>query len=446
MIKWNKHSVNDVSVLLSICFALLLAISIKAKADTLEMLIDEAISSHPLVKSQLSQSRAAKVGVETARQQFYPTHSIVFEQASASNSDSSFQGDDNVTRFSLQQPLWTGGRLSAGLDRARSNTDESLAGVDDVRQEVALRVVQAYSEWLSAFLKRQAWEESFDVHLRLRDQVSRRIELGASAKSDLALAQGRLESTRSEAAAVKAQEAVALSSLDQLVGRSLQSNRLAGWQAEPQLLQHGVDELQSHAQSLNPGVKRSLAQVSAIDAEINELKARHWPEVFLRLEHQRGNFSDQNADSESRIFIGLESRFGAGLSNFTNVREARMRRDGALGEVAAQRRAVSEQVSADYSLTASFEIRVQALLSSVKTARSVSESYSRQFLAGGKTWLDVMNAARDLVSTEVQLADAQASQLAVTWRLVIFTNGVYQVLSQKSAYRQQRLLPNDGAP
>ena len=59
----------------------------------------------------------------------------------------------------------------------------------------------------------------------------------------------------------------------------------------------------------------------------------------------------------------------------------------------------------------------------MQTAQNVSESYGRQFLAGRKSWLDVMNTARDLVSTQVQLADAEASQLTVSWRLAVITQG-----------------------
>lgn len=104
-----------------------------------------------------------------------------------------------------------------------------------------------------------------------------------------------------------------------------------------------------------------------------------------------------------------------------------MRLDAALAGVDEQRRAVREQVIADYALRSSFKIRVVALQSALTTAHDVSESYSRQFLAGRKTWLDVMNAARDQVGTEVRLADAQASQQTVIWRLVIFTQGLSSI-------------------
>jgi adhesin transport system outer membrane protein len=51
-------------------------------------------------------------------------------------------------------------------------------------------------------------------------------------------------------------------------------------------------------------------------------------------------------------------------------------------------------------------------------------SYYRQFLAERKTWLDVMNSARDLVGVEVQLANSEAATLVVPWRLLLFAQGL----------------------
>lgn len=397
---------------------------LSAQAETLEQLIDEAVASHPLVQSQLSQSKAAQVGIDSARWQFYPTPSIAVQQAATSSTDPSFQGDDRVVIIGLRQPLWTGGRLTASLDSAKSTAEASRASVENVQQEIALRVIQDYGEWLSAYLQRQAWEESLAVHLRLQKQVKRRVDEGVSASSDLALAYGRLQSTRADVATVEAQEIVALSRLEQLIGRSLQSQALADQRAEPKLFRHDVSELQRLAQSLNPVVKQALAQVDVSDAHIDERQAALYPDVSLRLEHQQGNFNFKDADDENRIFIEFTSSFGAGFSNFSDVSEAQQIRQGALAQVAAQRRAVDGQVISDYALISSFELRVVALQSSLKIAHDVSESYGRQFLAGRKTWLDVMNAARDLVGIQVQLADAQSSRLTVSWRLAVFTEGL----------------------
>ena len=93
-------------------------------------------------------------------------------------------------------------------------------------------------------------------------------------------------------------------------------------------------------------------------------------------------------------------------------------------------------VQSDYALLQSFQVRINALEASLQTAIEVSESYSRQFLVGRKSWLDVMNAARDLVGIEVQLADAKSAEVFVSWRLSIIALGLDATLAEVAKSQQ----------
>ena len=128
---------------------------------------------------------------------------------------------------------------------------------------------------------------------------------------------------------------------------------------------------------------------------------------------------------------GDTSRFGAGLSSLSNVEAARTQHAAALTEIEAQSRTVSEQILADYAIAVSIVSRLASIQASLKAAADVTTSYDRQFLAGRKSWLDVMNAARELAQTETQLADLQATQLVVTWRLDAYTRGIDTVSEKK---------------
>ena len=146
--------------------------------------------------------------------------------------------------------------------------------------------------------------------------------------------------------------------------------------------------------------------------------------MFVRLERQHGNYAFPNAAPENRLFLGLNTRFGAGLSSLSGVEAARQQHQSALAEVQVQARAAGEQVLADAALVASVEARMTALKASLESAAEVAASYDRQFLAGRKAWLDVMNAARELAQTEVQLAELHASHVAASWRLALATGGI----------------------
>lgn len=410
------------------CLALLLPSF--SRAETLEQLISSALQNHPAIQAQLAQQQAAKIGVDSASWQFYPTPSVAIEKAGANATDPLYRGNSTVSTLRLQQPLWTGGRLTAGKEKAEAGVTASQASVDEARQQLALRVVQVYGDWLAAHLKIKANEKSMATHVRLRDQVKRRIEQGASAESDLTLAVTRLKAVAADVAVSQAQKDMAVARLEQLLGRPVDGSALSAATAA-RAVAGDRQTLLAQALALNPAVRKAQAQARAQESAIAERRADLSPEVYLRGERQYGNYVTATSSAENRVFVGLSSRFGAGLSTLSEVEGARAQYQAALAEVEAQCRAISEQVLADHALAASLEGRLDAMKASFLAAGQVAESYDRQFLAGRKTWLDVMNAARELAQSEVQLADIQATQVVVSWRLAIYTQSLPDILGGK---------------
>ena len=404
-------------------------------AQILEQLIASALASHPSAQAQRALVQSAEAGVDSARWQFYPTPSVSVETASASAADRLYRGDNRVATLRLQQPLWTGGRLTAGMDKAAAGLAVSQAALEEVRLQLGLRVVQTYGDWLSAHLKTLANEKSLATHVRLREQVKRRLTEGASAESDLTLAVTRLESISADVTAARAQAEVALARLGQLLGSPVDGAVLAQAVAAPRDLANagrtGVQALLEAALGINPTVAKAQAQARVQEAVIGERRADLLPEVYARIERQYGNYNFPNGAPQNRLFIGLTSRFGAGLSSLSNIEAARTQHAAALTEIEAQSRTVSEQVLADYALAVSTVSRLASIKASLKAAADVSTSYDRQFLAGRKSWLDVMNAARELAQTETQLADLQSTQVVVTWRLAAYTRGIDAVSEKK---------------
>jgi len=412
--------------------------SISASAQKLENLIALALSSNPLTKSQQTLVESAKVGVDSAKWQFYPTPSVSVEMANTSSSDLLYQGDKRVSIGRIQQPLWTGGRLSAGVNKAEAGLAVSQASLEEARLQLGLRVVQAYGDWLSAHLKTLANEKSLATHIRLHDQVKRRVNEGTSANSDLTLAIARLEAISAELTAVRAQGEVAIARLGQFLGNPVDAASLMKEVASPYSLTGNMQGVLEQAIDINPSIIKAQATARVQEVVIDEKRADLSPEVFVRAERQYGNYTFANGPPENRFFVGLTSRFGAGLSTFSSIEAARLQHNAALTDIEVQTRAVNEQVLSDYALAQSIASRIAAVYKSLSAANDVLSSYNRQFLAGRKSWLDVMNAARELTQTETQLADLHATQVVVTWRLGAYTRGIGALTEEvKSEYYKQ---------
>lgn len=115
----------------------------QAQAQTLEALIQDALATHPSTQSQRAQLASAMAGLESARRQFYPTPSVSLENAATRSTDALYQSDQRVTTLRLEQPLYTGGRLSAGTDKAQASLKQSQAALEAMHLQLALRVLQS---------------------------------------------------------------------------------------------------------------------------------------------------------------------------------------------------------------------------------------------------------------------------------------------------------------
>lgn len=417
-----------IKILPMACYKLLIGCLVSSpvwsQAQTLGTLVLDALATHPSTQSQRAQVASAMAGVDSARWQFYPTPSVSLENAATRSSDALYKGDKRVTTLRLQQPLYTGGRLGAGADKAQASLEQSQAALEETRMQLALRVLQSYGDWLAAYLKTQASQKSAQTHAQLRDQVQRRIAEGVSAESDLVLALARLDAIQADVMAARAQGEMALARLGQLLGRPVAEATLAFTLALPRPVQAQSTGLLNQAHELSAAVQRAQSQVRVQEATVAERQADLLPEVYVRAERQYGNFNFANGAPENRLFVGVSSRLGAGLSGLSNVAAARGQLEAAAAEVQVQTRALYEQVLADHALAVSSERRLASVQASLRSAQSVSESYDRQFLAGRKTWLDVMNAARELAQTESLIADLLSTQVVASWRLGFYTRGI----------------------
>ncbi|MFT4998136.1 MAG: adhesin transport system outer membrane protein [Flavobacteriales bacterium] len=401
-------------------------------AIELAQLISLAIENNPEAARSKSLLSAAQSDIDAAEWQYYPTPSVEVISADVSASDQSFLGDDYVATVGLVQPLWSGGLITSRVREAESSFKISNAENQQTLQDLSLRVLTAYTEWSGAHHRAKAWEEGFKIHQRLYGQVKRRTAGGASSDSDLALAQSRVLQIESELVAASAEEESALADLIELIGRSLSTAELLVQPASSLLVDFTKQVLIANAQQNNPIIQQRLAAVELAENQIKTVTAERMPEINLRLERQFGDLSFADSSPSNRIFVEFSSRFGAGLSVRSQANSARLRLDAASANVEAARRSITAIIASEYALKKSVDRRLIALRRSEEATRDVYESFERQFLSGSRSWLDLLNSARELTQVEVRRIDVEMSSVLVSWRLSILTQGLQPTLEKVS--------------
>lgn len=278
--------------------------------------------------------------------------------------------------------------------------------------------MQAYSDWLTAHLKQQVSERNISTHEKLYARIERRVLEGASAESDLTLALSRLQQAQADAYSARIQQEAALAQLSQLVGIPVESLNLSVTPAKP--IPSSAQAPLDQALSAQPTIQKLQHLANANLADVAVKNASLYPDVFVRIEKQQGNFQFAGLDSDARIFVGMQTKLGAGLSTLSDIESAKFKHLSSLSDIEKAKRNTTEQILKEWANAHNLERRLQVLESALVSAERIQQAYDRQFVSGKKSWLDVMNAARELAQTENQLAETKGGLIASSWKLDLY--------------------------
>ena len=159
-------------------------------------------------------------------------------------------------------------------------------------------------------------------------------------------------------------------------------------------------------------LRRLAHEESVAEAEIATRRSAYLPQVVLRLESNR---SERTTDN--RGMLVLLAQPGAGLSAQSGVDAALAKREAARLAREAAERELRERVTLDWNEWSAARNRAKLAGEARSMSREVYESYARQYTAGRKSWIDVLNAVREAVQSEWTVADTHAQMLGASLRL-----------------------------
>ncbi len=390
---------------------------------SLSGLITKAIDYHPSVKSRLFLEDSAKSNIRTAQWQYFPTPELSARGIKNSSSDLNYRGDDHALTFSLTQPLWAGGALDASLRRTRADLLMAQESTRVSKRELALQVVDAYSQWYASYLKKESFQRSTDEHESLQGRIKRRIKEGLSTGSDLELVNSRLNQTKASLNSANIELENSLLNLNELLGESLNTESLT---RDFIGVSFNGDEqrLSRRALFIDPGLRQIKAESLSVKAEMEQSSSESYPRVNLKLERQWGNLSYENVSPENRVFLEVSSSFGAGLSRLSKNKGIKNRYQSLQVRIAGEKTKIEKQIALDWISSVSLKKQQELLGSSLVSLQKIRASWYRQFLAGRKTWHDVMNSTREVSQLEAQLANVYAAKILNDWRLLVRVRGV----------------------
>ncbi|SOB86824.1 outer membrane protein, adhesin transport system [Sphingomonas guangdongensis] len=366
--------------------------------------VERATEQYPSIRAGRSQVQASKADVRAAKNLRLPSVGV---QGVALGT-----GGGLGSQLVVDQPIFSFGRLEATIDRAKAQRLVREAEVDEIVQNVALDTVTAYFE-IARLAKRQAiMTDSLEEHRLLVGSIGRRVEQEVSPQSDLELARSRTAQLEQELALVIAQRQAATARLYQLVGDERYD---AGNVPQYDPAVHHPDPTGAVEQAIgcSPRRQRLSAQTLVARAETKQARRSFWPQLSAQYSY--------NNIIGSRAGVAVTAQTTGGLSNLAAADAARARETSTALDVSTAERELRERLANDLVENAAARGRIASGGTASVSAENVTESFKRQFIAGRRTWLDVMNAVREASSAELSSADAEFSAMASAARILLTT-------------------------
>lgn len=401
---WRSHRPG---VLL---WGLFLCLPATAADYTLKHLFELTLDRHPSVLQARSQAQAAGFDLEAAQWGRFPTVS------------SEMRSDTQLTQSlaKVEQPVWTGGKLSSRIELSAANMRAAEAGIHEAQFNAMTQVATAFFEALRLSQRQHSATHNVLEHERLLGLIQRRAQAEISPPADTTLAQARLQQALSERIQIQKQLDAALTTLAQWteplsgplkapLGIALPPSSAADW--------HERVVAQSAQR------KRLLAQIESAEAQIQVSKSQVYPNVMAGYQHTWAGQVTPGTD-RTKAYLSLQFQSGAGLSARSGIQAAVSRKDATQQELATLERSLRSQTQATISELEALQAQLAPTQALLAGTTEIVESYLRQYQVGRKNWLDVLNAQREKTQALYSEADTRFGYQSSKVRLMLLTGDI----------------------
>ncbi len=401
-----------------IILSLTCTLPLQVHAEIVDMqindLISRAIQTHPLVKSAQSKKEATKEGITAAKRNLLPTPSF---------SSGYKKGGNMKSQISIRQPLWTGGRLTANVNQAIFDDKAAMEYVFEQQNKIAKDTIDAWQNYVTAVAMQRVYEDNLKQLATFEAMMQRRVAQGVSAKIELDLMSNRVLQQQNSYQAAKEQEKIALSRLEQMMGESFSAGIAYSLPPLEVLTRQAKKEAKRYEKMVfddasfrNATVIKEFFQVESAKQALLSDKASNYPTVYAEYTHTLDHETKKNEDF---FVVGMNYEPGSGFANLALNKATQAKIESLKQSEEASRRTVLENIQTTYQKFVSAKEKEISLIATKAGNQIVVASYRRQFIAGRKSWLEVLNALREQNDNKIELVKARATMLGAFYSLQV---------------------------
>jgi len=184
--------------------------------------------------------------------------------------------------FSVEQPLFTGGRLTHAFRKAQASSDEAVLQEERERETVVYRVKEGFFDALNARLQREVAEkvaESKKERLRVLQELHRE---GYVSREDVLRQEADVAFAEFEVARGANREEMALSSLRQLVYLRDRENIVLTGMPQAVAIVAPLEDVRRHAVENRKDLKIAGARIRGAEEDVSIARSAYYPQASLQ--------------------------------------------------------------------------------------------------------------------------------------------------------------------
>lgn len=406
----------------------LAALPLPAAAVTLDEAIAAALHHAPEIAAADAETGAAKARLDQAEAGRLPTATIsgTYGYGRLDPKDFFGLGAENVhpraVQATIEQPLFTGGRVSAGIAAAKAGLDAREAGRGSIRSRIVADVARAYGDVLAAGRMAGLHARLVDETAEIERQAKLRFKAGESPSTDVSQAAARLAEARAGLARAEGMTVSAAARFRNLTG--LDAAGLEPLPGNPPL-PVTLDAAMDAAKARSPMLAEAEAGLHAAEAAARGARAERLPTVgaFAEAGAVRDQFfPDYRADSTT---VGVRARWAL----FSGGRVSAKIAEASSDMLAAEARMRAAELQIEEAVIAAFQDVRTALLvetaaeDQARAAEQALSSVRHEVRVGMKPQLDLLDAEREALGAGVAAAGARTDRIAAAYRLLALIGG-----------------------
>jgi TolC family type I secretion outer membrane protein len=407
---------------------------VAAAPFTLNEALGIAYETNPQLEAARAGQRATDETVAQADAGFRPSlsagASAGFERAPSisTGSLSTLQSGGPVTetptntyplggQVQLTQPLFNATSF-AQLGKAKAQVSAGRAQLVTAEQTVLLGAATAYMDVVRDEATLNLRRNNVEVLQKQLDATQEQFKVGELTRTDVAQSQARLAGAQADLINAEGQLAISRSNFEHAIGRPAET-----LESEPTLpaLPKAQDDAINRATQLNPYLMAARENVKAADYAVDSATGALMPQLSVNGQYQFAQDNPSYGPGALHVLTvtgNVTVPIYQGGAEEATVRQAKQLREQAQLTVSDTERQVVDSTRTAWQAYTSATASIASNTAQVAADQVAYEGVKREQQVGARTILDVLNAARELLNSQVALVASKRDATVAAFELL----------------------------